>query len=159
MTDPAPGATTALLLDAIASLGCRALLARGWAGLAEGPLPEGVMAVGSVSHAALFPRVAAVVHHGGAGTTTTAARAGAPQLILAHVLDQFYWAKRVEELGLGPPALPRRRLTARSLARALALLLDNEVVTERARELGARLRGERLLDPEWVRRVVAPQDA
>ena len=39
-------------------------------------------------HDLVFSRVAAVVHHGGAGTTTAAARAGVPQVILPHILDQ-----------------------------------------------------------------------
>ncbi len=140
MTDPDPAATTRALLEALSRLGCRALISRGWAGLADGPLPEGVLAIGPVSHAELFPRLAAVVHHGGAGTTTTAARAGVPQIIVPHVFDQFYWAQRVEALGLGPPAPRRSRLAAQPLAESLAATLDNEVLLERARELGERLR-------------------
>jgi vancomycin aglycone glucosyltransferase len=140
MPDPQPAATTRALLAAVTSLGRRALLARGWAGLGEGPLPEGVFLLGPVSHARLFPRVAAVVHHGGAGTTTTAARAGVPQVVVPHVLDQFYWAIRVARLGLGPPPLRRTRLTARRLASVLEATLDNELLAERARAFGKGLR-------------------
>jgi UDP:flavonoid glycosyltransferase YjiC (YdhE family) len=140
MPDPDPGATTGKLLDAVQALGCRALVSRGWAGLGEGPLPEGVFALEEISHMALFPRVAAVVHHGGAGTTTTAARAGVPQILVPHLLDQYYWARRVRELGLGPPPILRTRLTPGRLTASLAATLDNEVLSERARELGTRLR-------------------
>ena len=153
MTDPRPQATTRALLEAVSALGRRALISRGWAGLGDGPLPEGVFAVGSVSHARLFPRVAAVVHHGGAGTTTTAARAGVPQLVVPHVLDQFYWARRVSRLGLGPPPLPRVRLTAQRLAATLDSMLDNEVLTDRARELGGRLRDAHAAAPDPARIV------
>jgi vancomycin aglycone glucosyltransferase len=143
MTDPAPAATTRLVLDAVARAGVRAILSRGWAGLGEGPLPEGVMEIGPVSHAALFRRVAVVVHHGGAGTTTMAARAGTPQVVVPHLLDQHYFGARVVDLGLGPPPLLRRRLRADELAAALSSLRDNELVAARAAELGERLR-ERL---------------
>jgi UDP:flavonoid glycosyltransferase YjiC (YdhE family) len=146
MTDPDPGATTRALLEALSQIGCRALISRGWAGLADGPLPEDVLAIGPVSHAELFPRLAAVVHHGGAGTTTTAARAGVPQIVVPHIFDQFYWARRVAELGLGPPAPRRRRLAAQPLAESLAATLDNEVLLERARELGERLRSRAAAD-------------
>ena len=108
--------------------------------------PEGVETVGVVDHAALFPRVAAVVHHGGAGTTTTAARAGVPQVVVPHVLDQFYWAERVRRLGLGPPPLARRQLRSARLRETLAVVLGNEALAERARELGAALRAD--LDPD-----------
>jgi len=143
MTDPDPRTTTAQLLEAIAASGQRALLGSGWAGIGEGPLPEGVMTIGSVSHASLFPRCAAVVHHGGAGTTTTAARAGVPQVVVPHVLDQFYWAARVRALGIGVTAGRRRGLGVGALAGAIRAVVGNELVEERARELGARLREER----------------
>jgi len=147
MTDPDPASTTRTLLDAIARVGCRALISEGWAGLGHGALPEGVMTVGRCSHAALFRRVAAVVHHGGAGTTTTAARAGAPQLLIPHLLDQYYWSNRVSMLGVGPPAIHRRRLTSSQLAGTLSAMLDNELLAERARELGERLRERAVEDP------------
>ncbi len=146
MPDPDPSSTTRELLRGLASCGRRALIGQGWAGLGEGPLPEGVMAIGPVSHARLFPRLAAVVHHGGAGTTTTAARAGVPQIVVPHLLDQFYWARRVALLGLGPPAIPRKRLSGQRLLQALGMTLENETMSERAREIGARLRSSH--DPD-----------
>jgi len=150
MTDPDPPATTRMLLDAIDRVGCRALISVGWAGLGQGPLPENVMSVGTCSHAALFPRVALVAHHGGAGTTTTAARAGTPQLLIPHLLDQYYWSQRVAQLGLGPAPIRRDRLTSGSLADALRAMLDNEWLTQRARESGARLRAAAGADPTQV---------
>jgi vancomycin aglycone glucosyltransferase len=140
MTDPAPEATTRLVLAAIERAGVRAVLSQGWAGLGAGALPETVTTIGSVPHAPLFRRVAAVVHHGGAGTTTTAARAGAPQVVVPHLLDQYYWAARVTDLGLGVALPTRRRLTADALGAALAALRDNDLVSDRAAEMGARLR-------------------
>jgi UDP:flavonoid glycosyltransferase YjiC (YdhE family) len=141
MTDPDPAGTTRRLLEAIAQLGCRALLSRGWAGLGDGALPEGVMAIDPVAHARLFPRLAAVVHHGGAGTTHSAARAGVPQIVVPHVLDQFYFARRVHTLGVGPPPIPRRQLGVERLVETLRATLDNELLSERARELAQRLAG------------------
>jgi vancomycin aglycone glucosyltransferase len=138
MTDADPRATSALVVAVAEALGRRAILSAGWAGLGDVPLPESVCAIGPVPHAALFPRVAAVVHHGGAGTTTTAARAGAPQVVVPHVLDQFYWARRVEALGIGVGRVARRRLSFAGLRDALAALLDAESVAERAREVAAR---------------------
>ena len=140
MTDPDPAATTRSLLDAVSKAGCRALISEGWAALGGGALPEGVMQLGTVSHPALFQRVAAVVHHGGAGTTATAARAGVPQILVPHLLDQHYWAQRVHRLGIGPPPIRRSRLAAGLLADTIAATLSNEFVAERAGQLGARLR-------------------
>lgn len=140
MTDPEPGKTTRGIVEAVEAAGCRAVLSAGWAGLGEGPLPETVFRTGPVDHARLFRRVAAVVHHGGAGTTTTSARAGAPQIIVPHGVDQYYWGERVQALGVAPPTLARHRMNPERLAGALRAVLDNEMVAERACELGVRIR-------------------
>ena len=107
-----------------------------------------------MTHAHLCPRVAAAVHHGGAGTTTTALRCGVPQLVVPHAADQFYWGQRVEALGLGPPALPRKRLTAQALAEALAATLDNEWLRSRAAEVRDEGRARRASAPDPVDRFL-----
>jgi vancomycin aglycone glucosyltransferase len=150
MPDTSPEHSTRILLDTIRSAGCRALISEGWSGLGVGALPDGVMRIGAVTHAHLFPRVAAVVHHGGAGTTTTAVRCGTPQLVVPHTADQFYWARRVEMLGLGPPPLPRKRLRARDLAEALTATLDNEWLRARAAEIRDRSHTRRAAAPDPV---------
>lgn len=148
MTDPAPEKTTGLILQALAAAGCRAVISAGWAGLGEGPLPEHVFRTGPVDHRRLFPRMAAVVHHGGAGTTTTTARAGVPQIVVPHGVDQYYWGGRAHALGVAPPPLPRRRLRAPDLANALRAILDNELAASHAADLGRRLRAELSAAPD-----------
>jgi vancomycin aglycone glucosyltransferase len=139
MPDHDPRATTELLLAVAERVGCRALVSRGWAELGVGALPEHVMAVDDVSHARLFPRTAAVVHHGGAGTTHSAARAGVPQIVVPHLLDQFYFARRVHEIGVATPAIARRKLSVARLAERVSAVLETDLLAERAAELGRRL--------------------
>ncbi|MFF2774011.1 glycosyltransferase [Streptomyces sp. NPDC058052] len=88
-------------VEAIRERGHRAIVSRGWAGLAAPDDGDDCLTVDEVDHRALFPRLAAVVHHGSGGTTTTAARAGVPQVIVAQGGDQPYWADRVTALGIG----------------------------------------------------------
>jgi vancomycin aglycone glucosyltransferase len=142
MPDADPGATTQMVVEASERAGCRVVIGAGWAALGEGPLPSHVTVAGTVSHASLFPRCAAIVHHGGAGTTTTAARAGVPQVVVPHVVDQYYWGRRIRLLGLGPPPIPRRRLDAIQLAETLEAVVGNELLAERAADFGAGLRSD-----------------
>jgi vancomycin aglycone glucosyltransferase len=98
------------------------------------------LVIDEVNHQELFKHVAAVVHHGGAGTTTTAALAGAPQVIIAQVYDQHYWAQRIDHLGIGTahaPATP----TTDSLTSALAHSLQPEVVA-RAQSIATAVRSD-----------------
>ncbi len=76
-----------------------------------------------VPHAALIPRVAAVVHHGGAGTTYASLAAGRPAMVVPHLGDQGYYARRVHALGAGPRGVPRWRLTTSTLARRLRSMI------------------------------------
>jgi vancomycin aglycone glucosyltransferase len=142
MTDPNPQRSTTLILEAIERAGVRAILSAGWAGLGSVSLPSHVEVVGAVDHSTLFRRVAVVVHHGGAGTTTTAARAGVPQILVPHVLDQFHWAARIQRLGVGLPPLRRRKLTADGLAHHLRAACENEWLADNAAELGDELRAD-----------------
>ena len=95
---------------------------------------------GRLPHDRLFPGLAAVVHHGGAGTTATAAAAGVPQIVVPHVLDQHYWARRIHRLGLGPEPLRRSRLTQHRLAAAMRACLSDPMIRQRARRVAGEIR-------------------
>jgi UDP:flavonoid glycosyltransferase YjiC (YdhE family) len=124
-------------VDAARAVGRRLMLIGGWAGLDRFvTAADDVLAVRAVSHATVLPRVALAVHHGGAGTTTAAARAGVPQVILPHILDQFYWAHRIERLGLGPRALPADLITADILTARIDAALHDPRIRARAAALG-----------------------
>ncbi|MEV6158693.1 glycosyltransferase [Nonomuraea sp. NPDC052129] len=98
-----------------------------------------VCPVGEVAHEVLFPRMAAVVHHGGAGTTAAGLAAGVPNVVCPFFSDQPFWGRRVAALGAGPPPLPIRALSGRSLA---ARLLAVPEYRENAAQLGGLLRVE-----------------
>ena len=124
-------------IAAARALGRGAIVAGGWAGLDRyAASADDILAVDAVPHGAVFPRVAAIVHHGGAGTTTAAARAGVPQVILPHILDQYYWAHRIDQLGLGPRALPVDLMTADILTDRLDTALNDAGIRKRAAALG-----------------------
>lgn len=137
MPDPRPARTAAMLIAAAQAAGARLILSRGWARLDAGQVPEGALVIDGAPHDLLFPRVAAVVHHGGAGTTASAARAGVPQVIIPHLLDQHYWGARLHAFGAAPPPLRRTRLSTGRLSAALRAALTPEAA-QRARDLAAR---------------------
>ncbi len=136
----APDDLSRVMIASARSLGRRALLSRGWAGLAPVDDAPDCLSVDEVNQQALFPRVAAVVHHGGAGTTPAAARAGAPQVVIPQHYDQIYWAQRVQQLGVGS-AHAAGAPTADSLTGALEHALQTSVAA-RARAIATQVRGD-----------------
>jgi sterol 3beta-glucosyltransferase len=137
-----PEASARLVLDALQRSGQRGVLSSGWGGLMHNALPESVFMVGSMPHAWLFPRMAAVVHHGGAGTTAAGLSAGVPSVVTPVMGDQPFWGRRVHELGAGPKPVMRRQLTAEHLADAIGQAVGDEKMREQAAVLGKRIRAE-----------------
>lgn len=137
-----PKRTTEIVLAAVQRAGVRALLATGWGGLGDADLPPTMFRLEQAPHAALFPRMAAVVHHGGAGTTGAGLRAGKPSVICPFGVDQPFWGARVHALGAGPPPIRQRRLSVESLADALHGATHDSAMRERAEALGRTIRAE-----------------
>lgn len=99
--------------------GARVILFSGHDEDANVALPPGVFSVTDTDQPSLFPRMDLLVHHGGAGTTAAALRSGVPQLIVPHIVDQFFHGRRVAELGLGPAPVPKANLSTAAIAGAL----------------------------------------
>lgn len=133
-------ATTAhLITDALRICGLRAVVHRGAADLDVAN--DMVLSVGSIPHSWLLPRVSAAVHHGGAGTTASAIVAGIPQVVIPHMGDQPFWGRRMHELGVAPPPIPRKGLDAAVLAAAMTATRDQDM-RGRAARLGAVVAAE-----------------
>jgi len=79
------------------------------------------------------------------------ARAGKPQVIVPHITDQYYWAHRVKQLGVGVARADAVKLTSTELLVALREGLHPDVAV-RAHALasrielnGARIAAEKIL--------------
>jgi UDP:flavonoid glycosyltransferase YjiC (YdhE family) len=129
-----------LVVDAIRSMGRRAVLGKFWEGPFESPAGRDVFFIRGYPHLKLFPRMAAIIHHGGAGTTATSAASGVPQVVVPHVLDQYYWGHRVYRSGLGPKPVWRSRLTAGNLKAALGSCLEDQEIRKRAAMVSKTIR-------------------
>jgi UDP:flavonoid glycosyltransferase YjiC (YdhE family) len=127
---------------AVKLLGQRAVLIVGEdTGNRPASLPDGVIACDYVSFSALFPRAAAIVHAGGVGTTGMAMRSGRPMLVMPCAHDQFDNAARVTRLGIAR-TISRRRYDPPRVAAELRHLLDKPEYSQRASEIGEKVRRE-----------------
>lgn len=90
-------------------------------------LPKNIISIDSIPHSWLFERVSAVCHHGGAGTTAAGFKAGVPSIIVPFANDQFAWAHRAYDLGVGSKPIPVKTLTSDNLASAIEFALQNNI--------------------------------
>ncbi|KAG7099574.1 hypothetical protein E1B28_001404 [Marasmius oreades] len=144
-----PRSMTRCIIDSIVQSGVYAVLSKGWsdrlhvkasdASEPEEPLPKQIYSISSIPHDWLFQRIDAACHHGGAGTTGASLRAGIPTVIKPFFGDQFFWADRVEALGVGTGV---RKLTVESLTEALLTATTDLKQIDRAKLLGEEIRAE-----------------
>ncbi|KAL1583983.1 hypothetical protein WHR41_07365 [Cladosporium halotolerans] len=162
-------AMTQHIVDAVLKADVRCILSKGWSDrldpttpqtAPEIPLPPSIFQISSAPHDWLFAQLDAAVHHGGAGTTGASLRAGIPTIIRPFFGDQFFFASRVEDIGVG---LRLRHLTPNALGKALWIATHDARVRDKAALLGARIRAENGVqtalsalyrDLEYARRLV-----
>jgi UDP:flavonoid glycosyltransferase YjiC (YdhE family) len=137
-----PQRTTAIVLEALRQSGQRAILHEGWGGLGSQSLPDSVFKIDYAPYDWLFPRMAMILHHGGSGTTAFGFRSGVPACVVSFVFDQFYWGKRIADLGAGPAPIRFRDLNAERLREAIHAGVENPAMRRKAAELGEKIRAE-----------------
>jgi sterol 3beta-glucosyltransferase len=127
-----------IILDGINRTGNRAII-NGFGDLAN--LPDNIYSIDGIPHSWLFDRVSAVCHHGGAGTTAAGFKAGVPSIIIPFALDQYAWAHRAYELGVGPKPVAIKQLTADRFMQALQHAFQDQTV-ESAKKLAQSIAAE-----------------
>jgi UDP:flavonoid glycosyltransferase YjiC (YdhE family) len=140
-TDDA-AATTEVVLESLRRTGQRGVILTGWGGLRDLPRSNQWFAAEAVPHDWLLPRSRAMIHHGGAGTVAACLRAGIPAVVVPFMADQFFWGRRIHDLGAGPEPISRRQLSVQRLSAAIEEAVQSPFLRRRAAFLGQNIREE-----------------
>ncbi|KAK2595625.1 Sterol 3-beta-glucosyltransferase [Conoideocrella luteorostrata] len=144
-----PAKMTQEVIDAVLKADVRCILSKGWSDRIspkDGPskpsadepeMPPEIFVIKSAPHDWLFNQIDAAAHHGGSGTTGASLRAGIPTIIRPFFGDQFFFASRVEDLGVG---VGLRRWGSNGFGRALWQATRNERMIVKAKVLGEQIR-------------------
>ncbi|WP_025162425.1 glycosyltransferase [Paraclostridium bifermentans] len=124
-----------IIIDALKKCGKRGIIS----GMGKvDNLPNNITSVDGIPHTWLFEKVSVVCHHGGAGTTAAGFRAGVPSVIIPFSNDQFAWAHRAFDLGVGAKPIYKKDLTADKLAEGINYALNKDII-ERAEMLSKNI--------------------
>lgn len=124
-----------IIIDALKKCGKRGIIS----GMGKvDNLPDNIISVDGIPHTWLFEKVSVVCHHGGAGTTAAGFRAGVPSVIIPFSNDQFAWAHRAFDLGVGAKPIYKKDLTADKLAKGINYALNKNII-ERAEMLSKNI--------------------
>lgn len=132
-------ANVAKIVRAVKMSGTRVVIAKFWEGPTDFSDDKDVFFIQKYPHLQLFPRMAAVIHHGGAGTTASAAISGVPQIIVPHILDQYYWGNQIYQSHLGPKPIWRSKLLPKKLAKAIEVCISDKHIQQRAKTIGKKI--------------------
>jgi UDP:flavonoid glycosyltransferase YjiC (YdhE family) len=136
-----PEWSMALFIAAVNLLGCRAIIQTSSERYPIDSYNDQVYFIGRHPHQAVFEKCVAVVHHGGAGTTHAATRSGCPSVVVPFMDEQLFWARQLQEIGLAVQALPAKKVTAATLAKAIAKVLSSRAILDNAKKAGLVMRG------------------
>lgn len=142
-----PAALTRTVVDSVLKADVRCVLSKGWsdrletkdASKPEIALPPEIFQIQAAPHDWLFKQMDAAVHHGGSGTTGASLRAGIPTIIKPFFGDQFFFAQRVEDMGVG---IWLKKVNTSVFSRALWEATNSQRMIVKARVLGQRIRKE-----------------
>ncbi|KAF3049515.1 Sterol 3-beta-glucosyltransferase [Didymella keratinophila] len=140
-----PAALTKTVVDSVLKADVRCVLSKGWsdrletkdASKPEIPLPPEVFQIQAAPHDWLFKQMDAAVHHGGSGTTGASLRAGIPTIIKPFFGDQYFFAQRVEDLGVG---VWLKKVNTSAFSRALWEVTNSQRMIVKAKVLGQKIR-------------------
>ncbi|MGA1874915.1 MAG: nucleotide disphospho-sugar-binding domain-containing protein [bacterium] len=112
------------IIKAFSILGLRCIIQS--SDLSDFPHPPNIYIMDyAAPHHWLFPRCAVIVHNGGYGTTHACLSAGKPMVIYPFQGDQFLWAKKAAEFGIGPHGVIRiRKLDRKRLITDILFTLE-----------------------------------
>lgn len=136
---------TQAVVEAVLESDVRCILNKGWLDRLdkdkkpEIKLPPEVYDAGLIPHDWLFPKIDAAVHHGGLGTTGATMKAGIPTIIKPFFGDQFFYAMRLEAMGVG---IELKKLTAKLLSQAITKATTDVKMIERVRKVSDNISRE-----------------
>jgi UDP:flavonoid glycosyltransferase YjiC (YdhE family) len=125
----------ATVVEAARSANQRVVINRSWDEVSSFDCCEEIFFIGKYPHLNLFSRMSAIIHHGGAGTTASAAFCGVPQIIVPHLLDQYYWGNQIQRLQIGPKPVRRSKLKVSNLAKAIERCVSTPHIKDNARKV------------------------
>ncbi|KAH7390698.1 UDP-glucose:sterol glycosyltransferase [Pyrenochaeta sp. MPI-SDFR-AT-0127] len=140
-----PAALTKTVVESVLKADVRCVLSKGWsdrletkdASKPEIPLPPEIFQIQAAPHDWLFKQMDAAVHHGGSGTTGASLRAGIPTIIKPFFGDQYFFAQRVEDMGVG---IWLKKINTSVFSRALWEVTNSQRMIVKAKVLGQKIR-------------------
>lgn len=120
MTNPNPKKYSELLIQLLIKHQVPTIVNLSWGGLEKIEMDSDlIFYVNQIPYDWVLPKMYGMIHHGGSGTTHHAAINGCVQLIVPHIVDQYFWNRIILKRGLGPEGPSIHKITSNNFEKAL----------------------------------------
>ena len=143
MSNPKPKELSKTIIELLQKHKIPAIINTSWGGLekVEGS-DKSIFYVNQIPYDWILPHLYGIIHHGGSGTTHQGAAHGCVQMIVPHIVDQFFWNRIIEKQKLGPMGTSIHNLDAGKFEIALIDFWTNSVFAENAAKIASKIRIE-----------------
>lgn len=143
MTNPNPKKYSELLIKLLIKHKIPAIVNLSWGGLEKIEVESDlIFFVNQTPYDWVLPKMYGMIHHGGSGTTHHAAINGCVQLIIPHIIDQYFWNRLITHRNLGPEGISIHRLNENRIEGILNDFWTNEEYKIQAVSLAEIMKNE-----------------
>ena len=143
MSNPNPKEYSKTIIDLLQKYNIPSIVNTSWGGLEKVEHSnDSIFYVNQIPYDWILPQLYGIIHHGGSGTTHQGAAHGCVQLIVPHIVDQFFWNRIIEKRGLGPLGTSIHNLDAGKFEIALKDFWTNPEYAVNATEIASKIKLE-----------------
>lgn len=143
MSNPRPKEISKIIVDLLVEKEIPAIINTSWGGLEKvANSPDSIFYINHIPYDYIMPKLHGVIHHGGSGTTHLTSLNACVQLIIPHIMDQFFWNRLIAAKELGPAGIPVRKLNKEKLSPILDEFYSNPLYVKNTQAISAQMKDE-----------------
>lgn len=149
MSNPKPEEYSQKIIQLLEKHGIPAIVNLSWGGLQKiKSSGDSIYYINQIPYDWILPKLYGIIHHGGSGTTHSAAKSGAVQLIVPHIMDQYFWNRLIQTKGLGPLGTSIHNFDSIKFEKALLDFWTNPIYSSNAKSISLKMAHE--ADPKTL---------
>ncbi|MEN2282985.1 glycosyltransferase [Algoriphagus sp. SE2] len=143
MTNPKPRKYSELILNLLVKHKIPTIVNLSWGGLEKTEIDSDLLFyVKQIPYDWILPKIYGMIHHGGSGTTHQAAVNACVQLIVPHIIDQYFWNRIIIKRKLGPEGVSIHKIKEGNFEEALLRFWTNDQYKSHAIKLYQQMKSE-----------------
>ncbi|GAA0879584.1 glycosyltransferase [Algoriphagus jejuensis] len=140
MSNPKPLQISTQIIQTLEKHRIPAIVNLSWGGLQKiDSSGNSIFYVNQIPYDWILPKLYGIIHHGGSGTSHFAAKSGAVQLIVPHIMDQYFWNRLIHAHGLGPNGTSIHNFDANRFESALGDFWNNPEYKINAKSIAQKM--------------------